>query len=336
VGPISEHTNARPHCSFQLGTTTQYGTTWLSVASSTDETGTVVQTLDYYPYGGTRISNSTSTNEKRKFIGQFSDDSGLSYLNARYYESTRGQFISQDPSFLSVGDPNQVKQVTGRDQQTFLADPQLANSYNYGRDNPITNKDPNGNSPLILGGAIAGSFYGVGERLAYDLEYGQPSSVTSYIQAGVTGAAKGATAGASLAYLGPAGTLRAYGYYETGNNIYNFGEMVLRNPSKYTTQQRLGAANSLYIDLASRIVTEALPKEYRVIYESLRAIYDSVEKIAQTTQSTSRQPTRSTQGTSQSSGTSGSASSLPATVTQNGITYVRNSSGLLNFAPTTK
>src|SRR5215467_13626393 len=66
-------------------------------------------------------------------------------LNARYYSSDRGQFISQDPSFLSVGDPNQVRQVTGRDQQTFLADPQLANSYSYGRDNPITNKDPQGN-----------------------------------------------------------------------------------------------------------------------------------------------------------------------------------------------
>jgi RHS repeat-associated protein len=153
VGPISEHTNARPHCSFQLGTTTQYGTTWLSVASSTDETGTVVQTLDYYPYGGTRISNSTSTNEKRKFIGQFSDDTGLSYLNARYYESARGQFISQDPSFLSVGDPNAVKQVTGQDQRAFLADPQLANSYNYGRDNPISNKDPLGLLALRFGAA---------------------------------------------------------------------------------------------------------------------------------------------------------------------------------------
>jgi RHS repeat-associated protein len=79
------------------------------------------------------------------FIGQFSDDSGLSYLQARYYNPNQGQFISEDPSFLSVGDPNQVQQVTGRDQQTFLADPQLANSYNYARDNPITNKDPQGN-----------------------------------------------------------------------------------------------------------------------------------------------------------------------------------------------
>jgi YD repeat-containing protein len=51
----------------------------------TDENGNVVQTLDFYPYGSTRVSVATSTNERRKYIGQFSDDSGLSYLNARYY-----------------------------------------------------------------------------------------------------------------------------------------------------------------------------------------------------------------------------------------------------------
>jgi hypothetical protein len=45
-------------------------------------TTNVVQTLDYFPFGGLRISVSTSTSEKRKYIDQFSDDSGLSYLNA--------------------------------------------------------------------------------------------------------------------------------------------------------------------------------------------------------------------------------------------------------------
>jgi YD repeat-containing protein len=39
----------------------------------TDQNQNLVQTLDFYPYGATRISNSTSTNEKSKFIGQFSD-----------------------------------------------------------------------------------------------------------------------------------------------------------------------------------------------------------------------------------------------------------------------
>jgi RHS repeat-associated protein len=78
--------------------------------------GSAVQTLDYYPYGATRIStNVGGANSQRQFIGQFSDASGLSYLNARYYNPSQGQFISEDPSFLAVGDPTKLRQVTGLD-----------------------------------------------------------------------------------------------------------------------------------------------------------------------------------------------------------------------------
>src|SRR5262249_23725988 len=92
----------------------------------------ITQTLDYFPYGGLRVSVSTSTNEQRKFIGQFADQSNLDYLNARYYDSGRGQFLSQDPVFL--GEP--------KDQD--FANPQSLNSYSYANDNPITQKDPTG------------------------------------------------------------------------------------------------------------------------------------------------------------------------------------------------
>jgi RHS repeat-associated protein len=132
VGPISEHTNARAHCSFQLGTTPEYGTTWLSVASSTDETGTVVQTLDYYPYGGTRI-NSTSGNYSgagRQYVNRFADQSSLDYLTNRYYDPSRAQFLTEDPVFWST--------------KQNLADPQSLNSYSYANDNPITKKDADG------------------------------------------------------------------------------------------------------------------------------------------------------------------------------------------------
>jgi RHS repeat-associated protein len=101
----------------------------------TDENGNLVQTLDYYPYGGTRISVSTSTNEKRKFIGQFLDDSSLEYLGARYYDGNRGQFLTEDSAF--------VNQPT-----RFLGDPQQTNSYSYGRDNPIVLKDPTGDASV--------------------------------------------------------------------------------------------------------------------------------------------------------------------------------------------
>ena len=110
----------------------------------TDENGNLVQTLDYLPYGATRISVATSTNEKRKYIDQFSDDSGLSYLNARYYSPTQGQFLTQDPTFLALGNPNQPQQLTQQQQQKILGDPQILNSYGYARDNLIVNKDATG------------------------------------------------------------------------------------------------------------------------------------------------------------------------------------------------
>jgi RHS repeat-associated protein len=92
----------------------------------------LVQLLDYYPYGATRVSTSSyPTNEKRQYIGQFSDaQTNLDYLQARYYDNTRGQFVSQDPEFWN-GKQN-------------LLDPQSLNAYSYAQDNPITGKDPDG------------------------------------------------------------------------------------------------------------------------------------------------------------------------------------------------
>jgi RHS repeat-associated protein len=98
----------------------------------TDQNDNLVQTLDYYPYGGLRVSTGTSTNEQRKYIGQFRDQSNLDYLSARYYSSAQGQFISQDPVFW--GDPKQQN----------LRDPQTFNTYSYSQDNPIIKSDPNG------------------------------------------------------------------------------------------------------------------------------------------------------------------------------------------------
>lgn len=123
----------------------------------TNASGTPVQTLDYYPYGGIRVSSSTSTaNSARKYIGQFYDqNSGLDYLNARYYESSRGQFISQDPVFWEIG--------LTPDGKKALANPQFVNSYAYSSDNPITTKDPNGRAAIsysLLSGSTEGGFGG--------------------------------------------------------------------------------------------------------------------------------------------------------------------------------
>jgi RHS repeat-associated protein len=97
----------------------------------TDASGSPIQVLDYYPYGSTRVSQQFGTfNEAKQYIGQYEDpETNLSYLQARYYDGSKGAFLSEDPVF------------NGTPTQQTLADPQSLNSYSYANDNPIKNKD---------------------------------------------------------------------------------------------------------------------------------------------------------------------------------------------------
>jgi RHS repeat-associated protein len=98
-----------------------------------DENGNIVDSIEYYPYGETRLNEPTyPTNAQRQFIGQFKDGNSLAYLNARYYDSSRGQFLTEDPVFW--GDPSQQD----------LNNPQNLNSYSYAIDNPVNKSDPFG------------------------------------------------------------------------------------------------------------------------------------------------------------------------------------------------
>jgi RHS repeat-associated protein len=79
----------------------------------------------YDPYGRVR-AEAGDTATDRGFIGQVEDAStGLSYLNARYYDATAAVFISTD----AVYDPGKVKSL---------------NPYTYSLNNPTTYADPSG------------------------------------------------------------------------------------------------------------------------------------------------------------------------------------------------
>ncbi|OGW71048.1 MAG: hypothetical protein A2047_03770 [Omnitrophica bacterium GWA2_41_15] len=102
----------------------------------TNASGTAVSTSDYYPYGDLRV-NVGSLNEQRRFTGhEYDSGPNLSYMNARYYTGTRGQFLSQDPTFWDG-------------VESHLDDPQQMNSYSYARNNPINVKDPNGRQAVV-------------------------------------------------------------------------------------------------------------------------------------------------------------------------------------------
>jgi RHS repeat-associated protein len=77
-----------------------------STNAITNSAGVVKQALDYYPYGAQRINTGMDASDRR-FIGQFADDAtSLDYLMALYYDGSRGQFLSEDPSFLALGNRN--------------------------------------------------------------------------------------------------------------------------------------------------------------------------------------------------------------------------------------
>ncbi len=77
----------------------------------------------------------------------------MSYLNARYYDGVRGQFLGQDPAFLDIGSAD-FKQKYERPLQVHLRNPQSLNSYSYGLNNPVINKDPEGEIVQFITGAL--------------------------------------------------------------------------------------------------------------------------------------------------------------------------------------
>src|SRR5216683_1983345 len=130
------------------------------------------------------------------YIGQFSDASGLSYLNARYYNGAQGQFTSEDPVFWG---------------QQNLGDPQSLNTYSYSEDNPIVQSDPQGKCAedgcAVEAMAVFGFGAGVANQAFRDYQTGAFSqrslagNLWTYSVAGAGGAAAaagGAYAGLSL------------------------------------------------------------------------------------------------------------------------------------------
>ncbi|OGZ95310.1 MAG: hypothetical protein A3I44_01700 [Candidatus Sungbacteria bacterium RIFCSPLOWO2_02_FULL_51_17] len=104
----------------------------------TNASGTVVQTMDYYPYGEARLDIQVGgVDEKRKFTGhEYDASSGLNYMKARYQDPRRGAFLSQDSAYRYMGVDKHTK--------AMLMDPQLQNSYSYARDNPMVFVDKDG------------------------------------------------------------------------------------------------------------------------------------------------------------------------------------------------
>ena len=144
------------------------------VSATVNTTGNLEQLLEYSAYGEVRLDRKAgSFSERTKYAGhEYDSDTGLSYMQARYYDPGMGRFISEDPTAFTS-------------PETFLTDPQQLNAYAYARNNPIGNLDPDGSASWqadvwritkATAGKATGIVAGIGEG-AYNLAAGTVNTI---------------------------------------------------------------------------------------------------------------------------------------------------------------
>lgn len=95
-----------------------------TVLATADEAGNVTATSDYRPYGVQALGTPEAA---PGYTGHVNDPgSGFVYMQARYYDSSSGRFVSVDPKSPSAGS------VTAFSR------------YSYANSNPVNNIDPDG------------------------------------------------------------------------------------------------------------------------------------------------------------------------------------------------
>ena len=95
-----------------------------TVLAREDAHGTTIAEYDYRPYGQVQAGPATAG---PGYTGHVSDpDTGLVYMQARYYDPEMGRFVSADPLGPTPGNASNF------------------NRYGYASDNPVVNIDPDG------------------------------------------------------------------------------------------------------------------------------------------------------------------------------------------------
>src|SRR5262249_46287737 len=111
-----------------------------SIRLVTDSQANLRARHDYLPFGEelqagiggrtTAQGYNSQDDTRQRFTGKQRDgESGLDFVEARYYASIQGRFTSTDPVMITAG---------------RLMDPQEVNLYNYARNNPLRFSDPTG------------------------------------------------------------------------------------------------------------------------------------------------------------------------------------------------
>lgn len=98
---------------------------------ATDASGSLLWKENYRPFGEKLTHAAAAATNSIGFAGKpFDDQTGLSFMGARYYDPTLGRFMGVDPREADPGDPHSF------------------NRYAYANNNPYKYVDPDGHSPL--------------------------------------------------------------------------------------------------------------------------------------------------------------------------------------------
>lgn len=140
-----------------------------SVRLVTDTGGNIVEQTNYVSYGE---PTNTAMQTEKGYIGErFDRETGLMYLNARYYDPTFGRFISPDdwdPTLEGVG----------------------TNRYAYSENDPINKSDPSGHLTMSVG--ISGEVtLGVGPGGNLTLSLSVPTAPGEVFDVGIEASVSG-------------------------------------------------------------------------------------------------------------------------------------------------
>ncbi len=108
----------------------------------TNESGERVQEIDYLPFGEVlfdrQAAGSSELPQAYRFDGKELDpETGLQYFGARYYDPRLGRWISADPLYRTR-------------PEIGLRQPDALNLYVFGRNNPVSYHDPNGQQSTLF------------------------------------------------------------------------------------------------------------------------------------------------------------------------------------------
>jgi RHS repeat-associated protein len=193
----------------------------------------------YEPYGKIRHNyKSGSYGNDYTFTGKELDsETSLQYFGARYYSGIAGRFTSSDPIFLALGSGN----LNG------LTDPQMWNSYAYGRNNPYRMVDPDGqifmDTVATFGHAVEVVLRTITFRSRDRVEQMAQNGVTAI---GVAQVAGGVVAGTSISVVSGLATGAALGVTALETGVATVAETVAAVTGADSVRGATGGGMTVY------------------------------------------------------------------------------------------